>query len=78
MKTEGRMHTKEGSGSMTFGIVLILLGVLFLMDNFYLIDFGNLLSDYWPVILIIIGVNIIFKHRNETGKERQAPDSHTE
>jgi phage shock protein C len=38
--------------------ILILLGVLFLLDNLLPhFDFG----DYWPVILIVIGVGIIIK-----------------
>ena len=38
--------------------ILILLGVLFLLDNLLPhFDFG----DYWPIILIAIGVGIIIK-----------------
>jgi phage shock protein C len=40
------------------GTILILLGILFLLDNFFpRFDFG----DYWPVILIVLGVGIIIK-----------------
>jgi phage shock protein C len=40
------------------GTILILLGVLFLLDNLFpRFDFG----DYWPIILIAIGVGIIIK-----------------
>ncbi|MCH7773894.1 MAG: PspC domain-containing protein [Bacteroidetes bacterium] len=40
------------------GTILILLGILFLLDNLFpYFDFG----DYWPIILIAIGVGIIIK-----------------
>jgi phage shock protein C len=43
------------------GLILILLGGLFLMDNFFpRFDFG----DYWPVILIGIGVGLLIKSKN--------------
>jgi len=40
------------------GTILILLGILFLLDNMFPhFDFG----DYWPIILIALGVGIIIK-----------------
>ncbi len=39
------------------GLIFIIIGFLFLLDNFYIIDFGfNLL---WPVLIILIGMAII-------------------
>ncbi len=41
------------------GSIFVVIGILFLLDNFYIIDFGfNLL---WPVLLILVGVAIV-KH----------------
>ena len=40
------------------GTILILLGILFLLDNLLPhFDFG----DYWPIILIVVGLGIIIK-----------------
>lgn len=39
----------------TFGIILILLGLGFLLDQFNIISFNNIVSNYWPIILIVIG-----------------------
>lgn len=40
------------------GTILILLGLLFLLDNLFpRFDF----SDYWPIVLIAIGIGIIIK-----------------
>ncbi|GAB4014146.1 hypothetical protein GCM10028808_35730 [Spirosoma migulaei] len=45
--------------SIIGGAVLIILGVLFLLDRYFDIDFG----DLWPFILIAIGLWLIFKDR---------------
>ncbi len=39
-----------------FGIILIIMGLGFLLDRFNIIAFGSVLSLYWPMILVIIGV----------------------
>lgn len=49
---------KNNSNSIA-GIILIALGSLFLMDEFFDIDFGKL----WPLVLIAVGVYIIFKDK---------------
>lgn len=41
------------------GAILILLGVMFLIDRYFDIDFG----DLWPFILIAIGLWLIFRDR---------------
>jgi predicted membrane protein len=43
------------------GIILIIIGVLFLLDNFGYASFGELIHDYWPVILIIIGLSLLMR-----------------
>ena len=51
-------NQKSETGSIWIGIVLILLGGLFLLDNFIpRFDFG----DYWPIILIGLGIGLILK-----------------
>ena len=46
------------------GIVLIAIGVMFLFDSFGWTKFDEIVRNYWPVALILIGVNILFKHRH--------------
>ncbi len=54
-------NQKSNTGSTWIGIVLILLGGLFLLDNFLpRFDFG----DYWPIILIGLGIGLILKAKN--------------
>jgi hypothetical protein len=46
------------SGSLTGGLILVVLGLIFLADN--LIPRFNPF-DYWPVILIAIGAGLLWK-----------------
>lgn len=50
------------------GVLLIMLGLLFLIDNFIpQIRF----RDLWPLILIVIGISIILKARNNNYEVKQ-------
>ncbi len=42
---------------MFWGLLLLLIGVLFLADNmrWFHFDFGDFVSTYWPVVLIALG-----------------------
>jgi putative Mn2+ efflux pump MntP len=49
------------SGALTTGLILIAFGVIFLAENFYApFSAWRLISRYWPVILIIIGLRKLF------------------
>src|SRR4051812_26889874 len=45
------------------GLILVLIGAAFLLDNFGYIDFhwSNIIH-LWPIFLIIGGVNLVFAH----------------
>jgi len=49
------------SGSLTFGIFLVLVGVFFLLDRYFRIDL-SFLFDFWPVLLIAFGAWQIFAY----------------
>src|SRR6056297_2489148 len=57
------MGKKKDRSNIILGTVLICLGLLFLLNTFNLISWQtwNLIIHFWPVILIIIGLNILFK-----------------
>jgi hypothetical protein len=45
------------------GMVLVIIGVLFLLNNFNVIDFDWFTFIHlWPIVLIIAGVNLVFAH----------------
>lgn len=44
------------SAHLVFGLVIIVVGVLFTLDNLNIVDGGEYLYQYWPVAVIAIGV----------------------
>jgi predicted membrane protein len=56
------MSTQKNQGRIFWGILLIFLGVLFLLDQMNKLDFGDLVGRYWPVIFILIGISILLSN----------------
>ena len=48
--TPGRHH------HVLLGLILIILGVLFLLSMLDVVDFGHLIGTWWPLILIAVGL----------------------
>ncbi len=50
-----------GKGSFLLGIAVIAMGVILLLNNFDILNVsvGYLISTYWPVLLVIWGVDLI-------------------
>jgi len=67
-----RMPEDTGRGSAIAGVVLIVLGVLFLLDRFPWWHWPHWarLSNLWPVILIAVGVSLILGAAR--GRDRKA------
>jgi phage shock protein C len=63
-ETPSTLFRNRDRGSVIGGLVLIVLGVLFLLDNYFDIRFG----DLWPLILVAVGVGLLWRSRN-TGKQ---------
>lgn len=53
---------KQRHHSYFFPYLLILIGIIFLLNNLGLVSFSiwSILWKFWPVIIIFIGLNIIF------------------
>lgn len=48
--------------SRTGAVVLIVVGVLFLLSNLgWIPQLGPLLRQWWPVILIVVGVGMLVR-----------------
>jgi len=55
--------SKKKQESLFWGIVLLLVGVLFLADNLgFDIDIWDIIADFWPVVLIGIGLKGVLQH----------------
>lgn len=50
---------RADQGRIFWGLILIILGTLFLFDQLGEIDFGEIISTYWPAIFIILGLSIL-------------------
>ena len=73
------MHHKEWHSwhSILFGAVLLLIGLLFLLNNLDILesDIGEIASTWWPVALILVGVGMMlnFIHHKRRYSEQTAP-----
>ena len=55
--------SKNKKESLFWGVILLVIGTLFLVDNLGMdIDLWNIISDFWPMILILIGIKNIIPH----------------
>jgi len=49
------MH-KDSSGRIFWGLIIMVVGVLLLLQQMDKLDFGDVVSRFWPLILILVGV----------------------
>lgn len=69
------MANQKKSGSLLWGIILIVVGGIFLLEQFD-IDVFDQVWRFWPLILIVWGANKLWlglKERNELS-ETPGPD----
>ncbi|MBV6645949.1 MAG: hypothetical protein KI790_10895 [Cyclobacteriaceae bacterium] len=50
------------AGNRTPAVILIGIGILFALEDIFYLDF----QDFWPVILIIVGLSFIFRQKSLT------------
>lgn len=55
------------SSNIFWGIILVVLGVLFLVDHAGVIDID--IGDLWPLILVYVGLHMLLKARSKRLKE---------
>ena len=57
------MSARPLGGALTAGLILIVIGSIFLIENLYApFSAWRLIARYWPVILIIVGVRRIYDY----------------
>jgi lia operon protein LiaF len=52
------------NGRFAVGSILMIIGVLFLLENTGVWNFGDVFHDYWPVLLILWGVWLLVRRRS--------------
>lgn len=55
------------SGSVFWGALLIVLGAILLLANFEIINY-NRIFDFWPVVVIIIGIKLVYDYYSKNNK----------
>jgi len=51
--------SRAGEGTMMFGVFLLAGGGMLLLDNFGLVDFDWFFHDWWPVVVVAVGLYFI-------------------
>ncbi|MFP5393684.1 MAG: LiaI-LiaF-like domain-containing protein [Gammaproteobacteria bacterium] len=65
-------HTSKGrcgrntGGQVLSGLIVIAFGVLFLLDNFHVLEFSRVIS-FWPSLLFVLGVFKLLDTRSSNG-----------
>ena len=59
-----KMMTQKNNSNI-FAVIIIVVGVLFLLNNFFHIFYYLNLSRIWPIVLIIVGLFLIFRKNRE-------------
>jgi lia operon protein LiaF len=52
------------SGRLFWGGMMILLGVLFLLHNLNVLDIGEVIHNFWPLILVAIGIKVLMTRKS--------------
>ena len=51
--------------SPLWGGILIGIGILFLLDQFDMLHFGEIFERFWPVLIIVLGIQILLRGRRQ-------------
>ncbi len=54
------MAPRSRTGVLIAGLILISIGLIFMLNNFYGVSAWRVIARYWPVILIIVGVKKLY------------------
>ena len=52
--------------NLVWGLIFVAFGLLLLLDNMGVADFGDMLSQYWPVLIILWGISILTRRSRHT------------
>jgi len=55
------MHHRSKQGTPFWGIILVIAGLLFLFNNLDIVSLHDVFHNFWPLILIVIGLYAIIK-----------------
>jgi lia operon protein LiaF len=62
-----------GNRRVWWGVILIVIGLLFLLANTDLWDVRDIVDQFWPLLLIILGVALLLRRGHWASHTRTAP-----
>jgi phage shock protein C len=76
----GELPRENRNVKRTWGIILIIFGIVFLVKNFGWFPFIHYWQISWgmilPILLILIGMALIYSHQQSRGRNRSRPEQH--
>ncbi len=48
-------------GRIIGGLMIAIIGVLLLLNNIGIMDIGKFISDFWPILLILLGIRLMLR-----------------
>ena len=48
-----------------WGLIIIIVGFLLLLNNVDAIDLGDFIADFWPILLILVGLRLILRRKHD-------------
>lgn len=57
------------NGRASWGVILIVIGVVFIMDSAGMLNVGELVTMFWPVILVLWGAWLIMRKKPDAREE---------
>jgi len=61
--------------NLFWGVALVTIGILILLDNLGVADFGDMVGTYWPLLVILWGVSILAGRRTKATPPPQHADA---
>jgi len=50
------------------GVIIIVIGIILLLNNLDAFDLGEFIADFWPVLLILLGLRLILRRKKHYRK----------
>ncbi len=60
---------KKDNSSIIWGIILLIIGLIFLLSNVYGFNAWQIIGTYWPLILVVIGAYILLTGMKRNNKK---------
>ncbi len=56
--------SEEGKGSWIFGLIILVIGIIFMVENFTDLEIWRRVWNLWPLILVIWGIKEIWQNKS--------------